>query len=100
MPSPATIKRDQQLRAQRRMWALEQLNLRAIPFETRNQGAHIIVHPPAPYTKPVDWWPGTELFIFRDGTLRGEGNEKFLALLDLIAAKAETSDHDQHPGCF
>ena len=47
-----------------------------VRFETFNGGAHLVVESG---NSRIDFWPGTGLWIPRDGTRRGRGVRKLLA---------------------
>jgi hypothetical protein len=66
--SAAMKKRSQERRASNRDSSARILELKTIPFKSKNNGAHLIVN-----NGEVDFWPGTGLWIFRKCKSRGRG---------------------------
>lgn len=54
------------------------LRERGVAFETRNGGAHLIV---THEDRTADFWPGTGLYVIRDGSGRGRGVMNLLRTL-------------------
>lgn len=71
----------QQHRAHARDESPKVLNRHGIKFETKNHGAHLIVHG---YSITVDFWPGTGKWAVRKDGQKGYG---VIALLRLPGLK-------------
>lgn len=65
-------------RATNRENSAEILKRWGVPFESKNNGAHLIVDW---YGKMVDFWPGTGKFICRNGQYSGRGVFRMLGYL-------------------
>jgi hypothetical protein len=65
--------------ARNREWSAAYLRRLGIKFEEKNKGAHLIVSHAA---KIVDFWPGTGLWIFRNGS-RGRGVRNLATALEV-----------------
>lgn len=61
------------------------LVLKAVPFEERNLGRHLIVS--AGSAGIVDYWPGTGLWIVRSNKKKGRGAAKLLELIQKEQSK-------------
>jgi hypothetical protein len=68
----------QEKRAQNRDSSAEYLTRRNIAFNSRNGGAHLIVHS---VNGLVDFWPGTGLWQIRSGR-RGFGVKALVAFIE------------------
>lgn len=67
---------DQQMRATRRASSTELLAAACVRFESKNDGAHLIVTAGA---KRIDFWPGTGLWIVRGESKRRYGVDALLS---------------------
>lgn len=63
----AEEQRSKDKRAMNRAASPKYLERQGIKFESRNEGAHLIVD------GRVDFWPGTGLWIVKEGNKRGRG---------------------------
>ena len=70
---------NKQVREQRRMKAPGALTCRGIEFESKNEGAHLIVKGPKGL---IDYWPGTGRWIDRTGG-KGFGFKGLIAHITL-----------------
>jgi hypothetical protein len=64
-----------QKRANNRVDSASMLFVAGIKFETKNLGAHLIVHA---LGLTVDFWPGTGLWIVRNTKLQGRGVQRLI----------------------
>lgn len=79
----------QRKRADNRVQSADLLMEAGISFETRNQGAHLIVSSPAGL---IDFWPGTGLWIPRnDSKRRGRGVDRLVAKIMRDTKTAESA---------
>ena len=62
-------------RGENRIRGSERLTEYGISFESKNNGAHLIVE------NLIDYWPGTGLFIARKSKTRGRGMHNMLKTL-------------------
>lgn len=66
---PAMIERSKKKRASNREQSAEFLRVRGVQFESKNDGAHLIVQGKE---EVIDFWPGTGYFKTRSGS-KGRG---------------------------
>lgn len=74
----AKRERSRAKRAENRKNSAEILKSRRIEFESKNDGAHLIID--AGHCL-VDFWPGTGKFMFRKGGIQGRGVNKLIEKL-------------------
>ena len=70
----------QEKRADNREKSVTILKEKGIRFESRNNGAHLIIKY---YNTIVDFWPGTGKYIFRTEAKRGRGVFNLLRHLEV-----------------
>ena len=68
----------QRKRAQNRDSSMRMLDKAGVYYEEKNMGAHLIVHCG---NERVDFWPGTGLYMERDGT-RGYGVRNLIKMIE------------------
>lgn len=79
----------QEQRSHNRQSGRQRLQRCGVKFETRNDGAHLIVNHNG---KAVDYWPGTGKWISRaDRTRRGRGISQ---LLRFLGVQAQEDPHE------
>lgn len=69
------------------------LRERGAAFESRNGGAHLIV---THEERTVDFWPGTGLYVIRDGSGRGRGVFNLLRALRVAFPKGRDRHVPHH----
>jgi hypothetical protein len=74
---PGMIEASKKKRASNRENARRMLLKSGLTFQTKNNGAHLVVHGAAGI---IDFWPGTGKYISRDGIHKGRGLRHVLKL--------------------
>lgn len=75
---PAMQEESRQKRASNREASAKMLTAASIAFETKNEGAHLIV---TAHGRTVDFWPGTGLWIERGTSKQKRGVRRLIAEL-------------------
>ncbi len=65
-------------RSKKRISAPELLTQNGIAFESKNFGAHLIVKAG---DLTIDFWPGTEKWIYRNSNMKGHGTQTLIRKL-------------------
>lgn len=73
---PAMIKESQRKRARNRAYSALTLSELGVLFESRNDGAHLIVRG---QSSVIDYWPGTGLWRERGSVATGRGIKSLVA---------------------
>ena len=73
---PAMIKESQRKRASNRAYSALTLSNLGVVFESRNDGAHLIVQG---LSSVIDYWPGTGLWRERGSVATGRGVKSLVA---------------------
>lgn len=74
---PIMLEASKKKRASNREYAQRELLCRGIPFEAKNNDAHLIVQG---VNSTIDFWPGTGKYIVRADGKTGRGIRKVLRL--------------------
>jgi hypothetical protein len=74
-------KRSQEKRASNRAASAEILARVGVKFESKNQGAHLVVESSR---GKIDFWPGTGKWILREGGVTGRGVNNLLTAMKVV----------------
>lgn len=72
-------KTSQEKKAKNRKYSQQLLQTAQVPHKAHNHGAHLVIESTQ---GPIDFWPGTGLWIVRATRQRGRGVKKLLAFLE------------------
>lgn len=89
---PAMQEESRQKRASNRESSAKMLTAAGVAFETKNEGAHLIV---TANGHTVDFWPGTGLWIERGTTKQKRGVRRLIAELKNNGART-APQHQPH----